>query len=110
VNVIDSPPGRIEVNSGTQNWGPFAFDAADSVPPGDTLASVEVASALIPSGTDSTAALIVSGSEFISGNTVQIRLKYPGAAFIGSHEITFTLVFASGAQMDKTFGYVIVRE
>jgi hypothetical protein len=100
----------IAVNSETSYWGPFSFNFAAVVPPGDSLTSVSATSSFLPAVVDSSAALISAGSVIVSGNSVALRLQYPGAAFIGSHELIFMLRFASGAQQGVKFGYVVVTQ
>lgn len=106
--TFDFPNAMIEINGGTEDWGPYSFDFTSAIPAGDSLVSATVTSLLLLGGTDSTTALIAPGSVAVVGNAVQLRLQFPGAAFIGSHVLNFLVECQGGAQQRFTFGYVVV--
>lgn len=103
---MDFPRGVIEINSISDQWGPFAFDFGAGLPEGDAIITPVVKSWL--EGTETTTYLIEPNTTGLNGDTVSVRLQYPGATRIGKHLLTFDLTLASGAKHRYTFGYVSV--
>lgn len=106
-SYLDFPVSEIRINSGSDKWGPFSFDLSRSLPPGDVISSVTVASST-ESGTDTTANLIEPDSTTHTATAVGIRLQYPGPELTGRHFLQFAVTLASGAMHRFTFGYVVV--
>jgi hypothetical protein len=106
--MLDFPVAPIAINSGSDRWGPFSFDFSKGLPAGDPISAAVVTSYL---GDLETSALLVEfGSvEVVDGAKVQLRLQYPGAGYLGNHELRFALTLDSGAKHRFAFGYVVVQ-
>lgn len=107
--MADFPKAAIMINSGSLLWGPFAFSFGPGIPPGDSVASVVVTSQA-PDGSNSTAALISTGSVSVVGNAVQLRFQFPVGTPVGEHKLFFDVTCATGAQQRFEFDYVVVEE
>lgn len=105
---MDFARAIIEVNSYTDNWGPFAFDLEPGLPGNDTVSDVTVGSYLRATGADTTAYLVESGSTQVVGSEVSVRLQYPGGTRTGEHVITFSVTTTSGAKHRLSFASVLV--
>ena len=66
---------------GDENYGPFDFDCAPSIPPGVTITSATVKTYLDGEEVD----LITEGSVSVSGSVVSWRFTVPEAAAPGSY-------------------------
>jgi hypothetical protein len=104
---MDFTPALITIRSGTDQWGPFAFEVGPALPNGDSLLSATVAASL--NGADSTSDLIETGSVTVNQSVISLRFQYPGATWLGLHELRFALTLASGAKHTLVFRYVEVK-
>lgn len=89
-----------------EDIGPFMFDLADQLPPGDPITEVTVSSAL--DSVDTTALLIAN--ERIRDSVIDVWLKYPGSEKVGIHKLTFKYTTESGAKDEANFNGVEVVE
>ena len=93
---------KVEIREGSDNWGPFIFGLSGSIPPGDTIASVEVkayAGTYKPAQAVEDQAeipLIDDGFEpdIVDDTDISIRLKYPGDGYKGKTTIVFDVTLA----------------
>ena len=102
--MMDFNRDVITIRYYSDSWGPFVFDFTDALPDGETLSSVTVRSFLgrVKSSTDilslpeSTNNLV--DIAVIDGNSVGVKLQYPGAAFAGNHSLVFEIQTSSGGK------------
>ena len=104
---MEFPITKIVIRPLTDYWGPFAFNVSASLPAGDALTAQTTVTSFL-NGVESTAHLIEAGSMSIDSATISLRFQYPGNDRVGSHELRFNLVLASGAKHTLIFGFVKV--
>lgn len=116
---IEFESGKITIQAGASDWGPFTFDFEDGMPAGRTVASCVVTSWLgrvKPTDSDTyTADFTESTSELIHTNSMSsdyvaaVYFNRPTtAAFINAkHSLvfTFTLDAAGGGGVHSAFFY-----
>ena len=107
---LDNEVAEIYIRSFADQWGPFAFDFSEALPPGTnvTISSVVVKSFL--NKVDTTSHLIESGTVSIDVDQVSLNLQYPSSAYHGLHTLVFETTFSTGAMQSYLFGYVVVEE
>jgi hypothetical protein len=103
---MDFDVASIEINAGTQAWGPYRFNFQGALPDatGDPIQSAQVKSYL--NGVETTAQLIQFSP--LESPVVKIWFNYPGVDLHGKHTLVFSLTAQKGGVNGFEFGHVDV--